>query len=560
MSKIQILTLLLIITIGALLRIYKLSAIPPGVNRDEASIGYTAYSLLLTGKDEYGRLSPISFESFGDWKLPFYVYLTVPFVALFGLSEFAVRLPSALFGVATIFTTYILVVALLKSKKLALLTSFLLAIAPWHLHLSRVESESNVAVFFITIGMIFFLKSIQGKSWFIIVSFISFALTYFIYAGNHIFTTLLLVGIFLFYRSFILHNKYVLHGLTIFIILTGFILYNTLFIADKTKLSGINIFGDPATVHINIENRRVDHGSNDIVGKIFHNKVVFSTEKITQNYLNAFSPQFLFIQGGTNKAHNIANFGNMYLVEALFLLAGFIRLMTIRKSPEVKCIIWWFLIAAVPASITKDAPHTNRMFAIFPVLPLVVGLGIVQSIDWLKEIIKKRPTQKFAYGVVALLFAFNFALYIDRYFVHFPRNEGENWGIGYKKLISFISQEKFNRKKIIMANREQSPYIFLLFYQSYNPFEYQQFAKRYPPTNDGFVHVKSFDRYEFPKEIDWPAAIRTQNIIIVAPPEYIPQSIKDNKRRYNRYDIKLADGEIMFIVMETKRLVDQIDK
>src|SRR3989344_2949761 len=208
MNKKIFLILLVILIFAAFLRIYRITEIPPGVNQDEASIGYTAYSLLKTGSDEYGRLFPISFESFGDWKLPFYIYLTVPFVALFGLSEFAVRLPSALFGVATVFTTYILVVALLKDKKLALLTSFLVAIAPWHLHFSRVESESNVAIFFITVGMIFLLKSVRDKSWFIIVSFISFALTYFIYAGNHIFTTLLLVGIFFLYRSFIFHNKH----------------------------------------------------------------------------------------------------------------------------------------------------------------------------------------------------------------------------------------------------------------------------------------------------------------------------------------------------------------
>ncbi len=547
----------IILFLAAFLRIYRINDIPPGVNRDEASIGYTAYSLLKTGNDEYSRLFPMSFESFGDWKLPFYIYLTVPFVALFGLSEFAVRLPSALFGIATVFTTYILVAELLKDKKLALLTSFLVAIAPWHLHFSRVESESNVAVFFVTAGAIFFLKSIKGKAWLIIVSFIAFALTYFIYAGNHIFTTLLLVGIFFLYRKFILHNKYTLYGLTIFSILTVFILYNTLFAADRVKLSGINIFGDPAAVHVNIENRRVDHGSGEIWGKIFHNKVIFSIEKITQNYLNAFSPQFLFVQGGTNRAHNISNFGNMYLIEAIFLLAGFIRLIAIRKSREAKFILWWFLIAAIPASITKDAPHTNRMFAIFPILPLVTGLGIGQTIEWVKESINNRSIQKVMYGVFGILFAFNFTLYVDRYFVHFPINEGENWGVGYEKLVNFLSQDRFNKKRVIMVNSEQSPYIYLLFYQTYDPFHYQQIAKRYPHTNDGFVHVKSFDRYEFPKQIDWPQTLLMQNVLIVAPPNYIPESIKNNNIRYNRFVINLANGETMFVIMETKKLTEE---
>ena len=98
--------LLSVFFISALaLRFYKFGEIPVGFNRDEASIGYTAYSLLKTGKDEYGKSFPLSFKSFGDWKLPLYPYLVTPFIKIFGLSEFAVRLPSALFGVLTVIVT-----------------------------------------------------------------------------------------------------------------------------------------------------------------------------------------------------------------------------------------------------------------------------------------------------------------------------------------------------------------------------------------------------------------------------------------------------------------------
>src|SRR3989344_2937504 len=104
--------LLAILILAALLRLYRITEVPPGVNRDEASIGYTAYSLLQTGKDEYGRSFPLSFESFGDWKLPLYIYTTVPFVKLFGLNELAVRFPSVLAGTLTVLLTYFLVMEL----------------------------------------------------------------------------------------------------------------------------------------------------------------------------------------------------------------------------------------------------------------------------------------------------------------------------------------------------------------------------------------------------------------------------------------------------------------
>ena len=100
--------LILIILLAAVLRFYKLGQVPSGFVNDEAAFGYNAYSLLKTGKDEFGKAWPIIFRSFGEGKLPVYVYLTVPSVAIFGLNEFAVRLPSALFGVLTVFMLYLL--------------------------------------------------------------------------------------------------------------------------------------------------------------------------------------------------------------------------------------------------------------------------------------------------------------------------------------------------------------------------------------------------------------------------------------------------------------------
>lgn len=307
-SKRVLFIFLIILILAAVLRFYKIDEIPPGINRDEGSVGYTAYSLLKTGRDEYGRVFPVSFESFGDWKLPFYIYTVVPFVSLFGLSELAVRFPSALFGTATVGLTYLFIMELLRSRKIALLTSFLVAISPWHLHLSRVESESNVAVFFVVLGALLFLKSIKRSSWLIIPSMICFAMTYYIYAGNHVFTTLLVIGIAFIYRSSMQINKWVVIGAIIFVLLSGFIFYHTLFEASKTKLSGIGIFGDPSAVHAKIELPRNEHENpQSLVSRLTHNRVTFALERFSQNYLNAFSPQFLFIKGGENRAHNIAN-------------------------------------------------------------------------------------------------------------------------------------------------------------------------------------------------------------------------------------------------------------
>lgn len=544
MRKKVVVLFLTILFVGILLRTYKVTEIPPGVNRDEASIGYTAYSLLFTGKDEYGRFFPISFQSFGDWKLPLYIYATIPAVKFLSLNELAVRVVSILVGITTIILSYLFVKELFKKESLALLTMFLVAVSPWHVHLSRVESESNTAVFLMSLSALLFLKALRGKHILIVLSAIFAALTYYTYAGNYVFTTLLICGVLFLYRKSIPKNKYSFIALILFVALSGFIFSKTVFEANKTKLSGIGIFSDPSVVHAKIETPRNQHGASPLFTRVVHNRVTFAAEKIAQNYLNSFSPQFLFITGGTNKAHNIEGFGNMYIFESIFLLAGFIYLVTAKKTKETKLVLWWFLIAPIAAIITKDAPHTNRMFAIFPILPLVVSMGLYRVIT---ELIKQR-WKKLAIFIILFLFIVNFAIYIDRYYIHFPRNEEKNWGTGYKKLNEVLSSASFIKKKVIMSRPEYSPYIYLLFYNPYNPSFYQKEALRYPPTNDGFVNVKGFGRYEF-RTIDWGKDIQIPNVLLVDWSDKVPLSIKE---KFHTQDIILSNSESMFTIVETK--------
>ncbi len=547
MKNKYLIVLFLVIVVATVLRLYSLVNIPPGVNRDEASIGYTAYSLLQTGKDEYGRFLPVSFQSFGDWKLPLYIYVTVGFVKAFGLTELAVRLPSAIFGIMTVFLTYILVKEFFGSKreKLALLTAFLVAIAPWHIHLSRVESEANTAVFLTVAAMILFLKAIKGKAWLFIPSSVLFALTYYTYAGNHIFTTLLVLGIIIFYRDKIPRNKLTYISALLFIILSGFIFSKTLLAADKTKISGISIFGDPALAHVKIELLRDQHENPiSLSAKIFHNTFVFGLEKFTQNYLNSFSPEFLFIKGGDNNAHNIDNFGNMYIVESLFLFIGISSLFILKKGREEKFILYWFLTAPIASSITKDAPHTNRMFAIFPILPLVTAIGIIYFI----RIASKNNLVKLLIILsISTLFLLNFIIYMDRYFVHFPYAEAKNWGLEYKKLYELTIQPQNINNKVVVSKPDESPYIFILFYSKYDPSRYQKEALRYPPTSDGFVHVRSFGRFEF-RDVDWSIDIQTPGKLLVDDP--VKVSDYTRKQGYVVREILLPNKKIMFTAIE----------
>lgn len=547
LKKYHITILGIILIVATSIRLYKLDSIPPGVNRDEASIGYTAYSLLKTGKDEYGRVYPLSFQSFGDWKLSFYIYTTVPFVKLLGPSELAIRLPSAIAGVLTVLVTFFLTQELFLTSSFALLTSLLLAISPWHVHFSRVESESNIAALFTSVGVLLFLRGLK-KNTFLPLSAIFLSLPYYIYHGNHITSSLLILGLIGIYRKSIPKNRFSLVSLVILIVLPTFIFSQTLRSADKTKLAGISIFGDPAVVYDNIEVPRNELSkTNPLLARLLYNRVSYAARTITGNYLKSFGPQFLFIQGGTNHAHNIENFGNLYLVEAPFFYLG-ILILLLRKKPRWSILLWWLLISPVASSITKDAPHSNRMFAVYPIPPILTVLGIMWIYTKLK---KSRPVKDVFTILVSFALAINFGLYINRYFVEFPKNEAQYWGYGYKELSKILNQPEFLGKSVIISHPQYSPYIYLLFYGSYDANAYLKSVVRYPPTSDGFIDVKHFGRYDF-RTIDWKKDITLQNTILVASPMEIPENIRENTTLVKK-SIILPNGQIQFIIVETPK-------
>ena len=102
------LILLICIVFSIFLHFYKINEVPPCINADEAAFSYNAYSILKTGRDEYGKFLPLRFKSFEDYKLPVYTYFSVPFIAIFGLNDFSTRALNIVIGVAFVPLMYFL--------------------------------------------------------------------------------------------------------------------------------------------------------------------------------------------------------------------------------------------------------------------------------------------------------------------------------------------------------------------------------------------------------------------------------------------------------------------
>mgnify|MGYP001618039401 CR=1 FL=1 len=440
---------------------------------------------------------------FGDWKLPLYIYITIPSIAVFGLNEFAVRFPSALLGTITVLLLYFLVEKLMEGKNevekkfndvVPLLSSFFLAILPWHVFMSRNASESNVAVFLTTAGLLLFFKSFK-KHIYLIPSCILLILPLYTYHGNHIFSTLLIIVLALLYWRKIIHNTNIAPSGVVLFILFGMIVSQTLFGADKTKISGLFPLGDIARVHNEIELKRARHNSM-ILGKLIHNKFTYLGKTIANNYIRGFSPEFLVVTGGANPQHTIPDFGNLYFWQMICIPLALFFLFY-RKIENRWFLLFWLLISPIAASITRDAPHTNRMMGFLPLPAILSAYGLNSLIFYTRAYMRKFLALS-AFGVIC----FYFALYLDAYFVQFPKLATKQWGGIYKNMSLSLSKYSKTFPEITIARPTESPYIYYVFYTQYDPYRFQSNVLRYPETDEGFQHVHKLDTITF-ENIDW---------------------------------------------------------
>ncbi len=517
-----------IMVLAAVLRLWQLGNVPPSPDWDEAALGYNAYSIMQTGRDEYGKLLPFVLRSFDDYKPALYAYLIIPFIKLFGLNIIAVRLPSAIFGILAVFGTYFLVKELFKSSKIALLTSFLLAISPWHIQFSRIGFESQVGTCFNILATLFFLKGLRRPQ-LLLFSVVLYASNLYIYQSEKVFVPLLFLALAFIFRKelFGINKKYLVTvgilGLLIVLPMVHFTLTNKDALA---RARGVSVFSESTQLLADTTKRLLeDKQNNDVVGLIFDNRRIIYIKSIIAGYIAHFDLNWLFITGDITR-HHAPGMGLLYLWELPFLLVGIYVLIFGSKNngfdTKTKAVIFsWFLIAPISASITSGVPHAVRTLNFLPTFQIFIALGIFTVFTQISNIkYQVLNIRRFRYLLITcflLLATFNILYYINQYFVQQNYYTSEDWQYGYKEAVEQVKAVQNRYDKIIVSNKpylDQS-YIFFLFYLEYPPDLYQkesQFA------SGGFRENHAFGKYAF-RPIVWEKEIKNSKTLYVGLPE-----------------------------------------
>ncbi|MCX8009234.1 MAG: hypothetical protein N3A54_06090 [Patescibacteria group bacterium] len=523
---IHIIVFLSIIFFAVFLRFYKLGEVPVGPNWDEAALGYNAYSILKTGKDEYGERFPLSLRSYDDYKPPLYMYLTVPSVALFDLNLWSTRLPAAVNGVIAVIGVFFLIKTLsvynsvLKRMRwLPYFSAFFLAISPWHVHFSRVAFEANIGVTLNIWGVTFLLLGLK-RSIMAGIGGCLFGLSLYAYHSQRIFMPLLVILFFVIFLFHIENKKRffitfcIAFSLVVLPLIPVFMNPNTL-----TRFRGTSSIADTTGLLKNtVQRLERNKESNNFLGLVLDNRRFVYAKTILDGYLSHFSLRWLFIDGD-NARHHAPGMGLLYHVELPLIFVGLLFLIRYGKRIAI-FVLGWMVIAPIAASPTTELPHAIRTLVFLPTFQILSAIGILFVFSFSRFLLK--PFRLGFFIIVAFVGFLNFSYFLSSYFVQQNYEYSKFWQYGYKQVVDYVIRHYNQYRTIIVSTKLEQPHMFFLFHLRYDPALY---LAQGGTASGGFAETRNaFDKFQF-RPIHWEREIKDGSILYIGSPSEIPNSI-----------------------------------
>ncbi|MCB9800893.1 MAG: glycosyltransferase family 39 protein [Pseudomonadales bacterium] len=509
-----------------------LGHIPWGFQWDEASYAYNAYSILKTGKDEWGVSMPIFLEAFGDFKPALLSYLMIPFFTLFSVNEFFARLPVVLLASLGVVAFYYIVKKHTTSFSGAL-AAVIMAITPWHMHYSRIAFDPMVSLSFLLIGLAFFQEIHAYKKRLIGIFF--FLLAMYTYNASRFFVPLLIVVHECFFTYSGNVKRYFQENVAVF--LAGGLSVLLIFVATFGSSAGDRartvFFWNKDVAHAQVEKgiyRSVVTGLPLI--RVFHNKGIYIFDLFFTQYLSHFSPGFLFPHSNQSPAYAFYEHGSLLYFFIPFLFLG---LMFGKKDSTWWFFLAWLLVSPIPSSLTNGAPNGNRALIMVPALVYFTVVGIV----FLYEAIAKKLHPVFSWAIwLGIVFGmvFNVALYLRDFYLLFPEQSEPYWHGFYSEAARDIYVKQHGYDNVFMSETDTQVYIFFAWYNLIDPVHIQSLAETREHGNiNGLGRVENITITTVKSNVA-PCMLKKENSLLISAAsdgEMFPNGIKPVKEYYH---------------------------
>ncbi len=542
----QLVVVLLLTLVAFALRYSGIASNPPSLNWDEASHGYNAFSILKTGKDEWGKSFPLIFRAFGDYKLPLYIYLTTIPVAIFGLNIASTRLISVIAGSLAVPGIYLLFKQLFPKFKLkigklslepALLAAFLLALNPWHFFISRPALEANLSLTLIIFATWALVKA-SKKSPDYLLSSILFSLSLHTYNTARVFVPLILLMWFVIYRpKFKITTKQIISAIVLFASL-GLVAYQVITGSGTARYSQLAILS-PSVVY-QIGQNRLQSQLPSLLARLRFNRPIYFAQAFFKNYLGYLSLPFFYQVKGAQYQFAIPVKNLLTLPVHILAVIGFFKAVSSglkSSSKGFKFALSWFLLAPVAAALTADPPQALRPN---PMIPALIILSVI-GLHWLITLFKNYSwAQKILLPGLLLIITFAFYRYHQTYWQKYQYDYASSWQYGYQQAIDYVQENKHQYDRVFITKKHAEPHIFYAFHTKLDP------QKLWPSNPDNirfyqsdwywtdkigsvyFVNAWDIPSYR-PAEslvLESKVMLPTQNSLLVTTPLHVPSNGK----------------------------------
>lgn len=550
--KIRSITFLtLVLLISLLVRVYQLGLVPNGLTVDEADMGYSAYSILTTGKDIYGRSYPLFFQSLDDYKAGFGIYAALPSVGLFGLNDSSIRLVPAILGSLIPVLIFFLVKHLYpKSRYLAFLSAILTCFAPWNIAISRANLPYIELIFFYLLFLITFFYSLN-KHKFRPLSFMILGFTLYVYYAAVVYLPLILVIIFLIYRKDLFSSfKVTAISILLLTVVSGPAILHYFNSTSRTRLNAISVLTPDVTLPLSIAEIEDDQKSGYPLASIIHNRRYVYANAMLNNYFDYFNLDYLFVN-----SHNIRYFyvnyvGLFYLIELPFFFFGLWGILKKRDKSDL-LILSLLIISPIPAIITLGSPFVHRGILLLLAIQLISSIGVVSFFELVK--VKKSRYRLHFMGMFGVIYALNVFFFLHQYFIHSPseftsENDNGAWFSTVRDVIPKVNELKNHYDKVVFtwAQPKLVPGVYYLFYNKVDPKILQKKAALWTNEPPSYRQIyNEIENVEF-RPIYWDTDKQLKNTLFVGYPKEFPQDFKVIDKTY------LPNGGTHFIFVETE--------
>lgn len=469
------------------LHIYHLTSHPP-FDVDEYSIGYNAYSIAQTGMDEWGMKFPLFFRAFGDYKLPIDIYSVAILFKIFGAHDILLRLPAAFIGALYVPLTYFLLKLLVKKDKLVWLGTILSVFSPFNVFFSRIISGSITQSFLTFASLVAFAYFLTSKKYiFFLLSLVSITFSLYAYPSAWIVAPILVITYMaiLFYQK---QYKFLIYFGVFFVFLIP-IMWQFYLGGSEIRLAQNTFMGSGRGPVIAINDFR-QHTQNDLLSKVFHNKITYYSYTFALNYLKHFDPQFLIFPN-ENRIIQHSLYPLLFTALLPFYYLGIFFLFKNYKNPLYLTLLVWILISPLPSAITEGAVNTKRYLSFLGSEVIISMIGLYST--------KIFQSKKIYSGIVILLFIQVVQL-IYFFFIQYPP-DAVNYTHFKGNILANMVKNNYNSTDLFVYTPDSlgEPQIFPLFASRYPPTTY---IKEKKFTYTGWYYIKPFDKFYYSENIN----------------------------------------------------------